>query len=127
MHTATRRPKSNLGVVMASLIAVIFAAGIAAISLRAQAADDTVATYVCHPATAGGTPNAQMTGGSSTALECRTVSLGLKMSDGSMHMIGETSAKRASGPDLSKALTPGQVNDAWVKWTEATFNITHSP
>lgn len=127
MPIKTRRPAGNLWLAMTSLIAVVLAAGIAAVSVRAQAADDTAVTYICHQATAGETPNAKMTAASSTALECRAVSLGLKMSNGSMRMIGEVSTKRTSGPDLSKALTPGQVNDAWVKWTEATFNITHSP
>ena len=66
-----------------------------------------------------------MTAGSDTTLECRAVSMQLKMSDGSMHTIGRVTAKPNTGPDLSKALTPQQVNDAWVKWTDAMFHVTH--
>jgi len=31
-----------------------------------------------------------------------------------------------TGPDLSKALTPQQINDAYVKFIEQTFHIDHT-
>jgi hypothetical protein len=109
-------------------LAAVAAIAVGAFASRAQAAGGDGATYLCRAVATGETPNAAMTAGSSTALECREVSLGLKMSDGSMRTIGRvTATSKVVGPDLSSALTPQQVNDAWIRWTAATFNITHSP
>jgi len=48
------------------------------------------------------------------------------MSNGSMKMIGHVSSHSSGGPNLSKALTPEQINDAWVKYIDTTFNVTHT-
>ncbi|MBV9101941.1 MAG: hypothetical protein JO060_00015 [Candidatus Eremiobacteraeota bacterium] len=83
--------------------------------------------YICHPVASGETVNAKMTATSGASLSCRVVSMKLKMSDGSMRTIGRVTAESHGGPDLSNALTPGQVNDAWVKWLDDMFHVTHTP
>jgi hypothetical protein len=94
-------------------------------------ADDTQAgtTYVCRPSATDETPNAKMMAATNTALVCRPVELTLHMSGGNLRTIGQTTAKPANvvtGPDLSKALTPQQINDAYVRFIEQTFHIDHT-
>jgi hypothetical protein len=91
-------------------------------------ADDTVGRrFICRAIASGETPNAQMTANSSTQLICRPVQIQLKMSGGSLRTIGQTTAKSApDGPDLSQALTPEQVNDAYVKFIDREFHIDHN-
>jgi len=49
------------------------------------------------------------------------------MSGGSLRTIGQTTACSISaGPDLSNALTPQQINDAYVRFIEQTFHIDHT-
>jgi hypothetical protein len=126
MPAETRRTTRALQVVAVPLIVTVLAVALAALSVRVKAADDASGSmFMCRPAAAGETSNARMTANSDTALECREVSMKLKMSDGSMRTIGRVTAKTNDGPDLSKALTPQQVNDAWVKWIDAMFHVTH--
>jgi|HubBroStandDraft_2_1064218.scaffolds.fasta_scaffold454440_1 hypothetical protein len=91
-------------------------------------ADDTVGQrFICRAIAIGETPNAQMTADSSTQLVCRPVQIQLKMSGGSLRTIGHATAKSApDGPDLSHALTPEQVNDAYVKFIDQEFHIDHN-
>jgi hypothetical protein len=124
MSEVTRKSTPTLRVIAASLV-VTLAAALAALTLQARAADEATATYICRPAAAGGPSNAKMTAGAT--LECHVVSMALKMSNGKMETIGQASSHMEHGPDLSHALTPGQINDAYVKWIEAMFNITHTP
>jgi len=111
----------------APLVAALAVVSLSAFPAPALAADDQPSmTYVCRPAIAGEFPNAQMTANGDEALTCRPVGIALKMSNGSLRIIGRTDAQTRTGPDLSKALTPGQINDAWVKYIEKTFNIQHT-
>lgn len=94
-------------------------------------ADDTQpgTTYVCRPSASDETPNAKMTAATNTTLVCRPIELALRMSGGGLRTIGQTTARPANiltGPDLSKALTPQQINDAYVKFIEETFHIDHT-
>jgi hypothetical protein len=126
MSSETRRMTRALQLVAVPFIVTVFAGALAALSVRVQAADDaTGSMFMCQATAAGGTSNARMTAGSDTALSCREVSMRLKMSDGSMRTIGRVTAKPNDGPDLSKALTPQQVNDAWVNWIDSMFHVTH--
>ena len=127
MPAVTPRTTRALLAVVAPLMVTVLAGTLAALSVRAQAADDAAGqVYICHPAVSGQPANAKMTASSDVALSCREVSMMLKTSDGTMHTIGQATATSRTGPDLSNALTPGQVNDAWVKWCEVMFNITHT-
>ncbi len=83
--------------------------------------------FICRTIAGGETPNAQMTASSSTQLICRPVTIVLKMSAGSLRTIGHTTATSTlDGPDLSHALTPEQVNDAYVKFIDQEFHVDHS-
>ena len=124
---ATRRELS-LRTVTALLAAIVVAGTLATLAVRARAADTVSdAVYVCRPTASGETANAKMTAGSSVSLACHLVSMRLKMSDGSLVTIGRVSANARPGPDISKGLTPQQVNDAWVKWLDDMFHVTHTP
>jgi hypothetical protein len=84
----------------------------------------TTATLICRPAMPGESGNATMTK-SSITLTCRTVAIAMKLSDGKMMVIGDTKAKDPlAGPDLSKALTPGQIADTCARYFEKVFNVT---
>jgi hypothetical protein len=84
------------------------------------------ATLLCRPATATEHANAQLTD-PATGLLCKPFTIAMKTSDGTMHVIGTTVASNATqGPNLEKALTPQQVNDAWVRYLDTTFRIEHS-
>ena len=109
-----------------ALITTFIAGALGTLAVRTMAADtppDSV--FICHAVTGSETSNARMTASSDTALECRAVSMKLKMSNGSMRTIGQVTAKSNSGPELSQALTPAQVNDAWIKWLDMQFNTEH--
>lgn len=112
--------------IVATLVAgAVFAAP--AISRADDAQPGT--TYVCRPSASDETPNAKMTAATSTTLVCRPIELTLRMSGGGLRTIGQATARPAnllSGPDLSKALTPQQINDAYVKFIEETFHIDHT-
>jgi len=128
MSREVRRVTRDLRVLTMLLTLTVIISTVVVFSARARAADDASnLVYVCRPVTAGETSNAQMTAASGTALECHPVSMTLKLSDGSLRTIGIASANSRKGPDLSTALTPGQVNDAWVDWLEAMFSVTHTP
>ena len=130
MLVQTRRMNRMLALVVVPLGALVAAAALTGFPAGSRAADDTAAgsaTYVCRTIETGETANARMLAATPAELTCRPISLALKMSNGSMKMIGTVSAKRTSGPDLSSALTPGQVNDAWVKYVDETFHVDHSP
>jgi len=114
-------------VAAAPLIAVALAGIIATLPAPARADDDSSGiTYVCRLAVAGENSNARMTRNSDSLLTCAPISIAVKMSNGSLHTIGHVTTKAPSGPDLSQALTPGQVNDAWVKYIESTFHVDHT-
>jgi hypothetical protein len=113
----------SLTVAAASLVATL-AAGVRTASFTRAA--EPPAMYVCRTAAAGEKANANMTAGPAE-LVCRRVSLMLKMSGGSLRTIGHaTATSDPGGPDLRKALTPQQVNDAYVKFIEQTFHIDHT-
>ena len=123
-QTKTIRP---FALVAVPVLAAGVAGVLAAFTQITRAADDTAAaTYICHPAADGQTANAEMKN-TSTALVCHAVSLELHMSSGKMRVIGTVSAKPATSPDFSNALTPAQVNDAWAHYIMTTFNVEHSP
>jgi hypothetical protein len=120
MRTQSRRARFALTApLMAALVAGAFAA--------ARADDTPGQRFICRTIASGETPNAQMTAASSTQLICRPVTIALKMSGGTLRTIGWTTAKSVpDGPDLSRALTAGQVNDAYVKFIDQEFHIDHS-
>jgi hypothetical protein len=123
MATSARR--STVVLVAASLVTMV--AATALVFAPARADDVSSGTqYVCRAITTGETPNAQMMAGA-PRLICRPVNIVLKMSRGSLRTIGSATANTtASGPDISKALTPQQINDAYVKFIEQTFHIDHT-
>jgi len=84
------------------------------------------ATLLCRPALASETASAKMIV-SSTTLVCKPFAVRLRMGDGEMKVIGNAAAKPASGPDLSGALTPQQINAACARWIEQTFHVDRSP
>jgi hypothetical protein len=59
-------------------------------------------TYVCRPSASDETPNAKMTAATSTS---------------GLRTIGQTNRE---------ALTPQQINDAYVRFIEQTFHIDHT-
>src|SRR5271154_6146608 len=66
-----------------------------------------MATMICRPAQATETANASMTK-TSTGLVCEPFAVAMKMSDGAMKTIGNTTVKANPGPDFSGALTAQQ-------------------
>jgi hypothetical protein len=120
MHTQPRRLRL-------ARAATLVAALIAAASAPVRADDTSGQRFVCRTIVGGETPNAQMTAASATQLICRPIEITLKMSGGSLRTIGRTTAKTAAdGPDLSQALTPEQVNDAYVRFIDQEFHIDHN-
>jgi hypothetical protein len=112
----------------APLLAGLIAALAANLPAPVRAADEaSTMEYICRPVVAGETGNAKMTAASETTLKCKPVSLALKMSTGTMHMIGHVTATSPTGPNYTGALTPAQLNDAWVKYIEETFHVQRSP
>ena len=109
-------------------LAALGIGALAALPALIHAADEqTSQTYVCHAVVAGESANARMTVSSNAALTCRPINIALKMSNGSMRTIGHVGSKMTKGPDYSSALTPAQINDAWVKFIETAFSVNHSP
>ena len=124
---ATRNRGINL-LSTAPVVAAVIVGALGALPARTQAADGQPgAMYVCRAAIDGENGNAQMTSGAGTTLVCRQVSATLKMSSGALKTIGRVTATSSNGPDLSNAITPGQINDAWVKYFAETFHIVSSP
>jgi hypothetical protein len=109
------------------LLAAVVSAVAVALPAPARAADEPAMMYICRPVASGEAGNAKMTAASETALKCKPVGLKLKMSTGTMETIGHVSVTSSSGPNYSGALTPAQINDAWVKYIEATFHVERSP
>jgi|SRR5580658_486407 hypothetical protein len=111
--------------IAAAVVGILGAGALIAVPAAIRAADSGSSDmYVCRQAMSGETATAKMMS-SSTTLVCRPVSLTLKMSSGTMRTIGRVGSK-PWGPDLSKALTPQQMNDAYVKFIEQTFHIDHT-
>ena len=84
------------------------------------------ANLICRQAHADEAVTARMVS-TSTTLVCRPIAISMRMSDGSMKIIGDVTAKPQSGPNFSKALTPQQMQEACEKWLEAVFHIDRSP
>jgi hypothetical protein len=84
------------------------------------------ASLICRQARADETVTARMVSTSMT-LVCRPIAVSMRMSDGSMKIIGDVTAKPQSGPDFSKALTPQQMQEACEKWLETVFHIDRNP
>ena len=90
--------------------------------------------WVCRPADAQNAQNASMTG-SSRALACRPINLTLHAANGVTIVIGTPAAAQSTAqttasaprtvavesPQYNAALSPAQLNDAWVKNTYAVF------
>jgi hypothetical protein len=85
----------------------------------------TDATYICRQAYADEAATARMVSNSAT-LVCRPIAVSMRMADGSMKIIGDVKAKPQPGPDFSKALTPGQVQEECTRWLETLFRISHT-
>jgi hypothetical protein len=119
--------RTRLGA-LAPLIVAVGIGALAASPALTRAADALSAqTYICHAAGTGETPNARMTGSAATALSCHLVVIEARMSNGSLHTIGRVGTKMMKAPDYSSALTPAQINDAWVKFIDTAFSVNHSP
>lgn len=67
-----------------------------------------MAAMICRPAAGTEHGNAMMTG-SRQMLMCKTLAPGM--------------AEGKAGPDISKALSPAEVNAAWQRWVNAQFEI----
>jgi hypothetical protein len=87
--------------------------------------DAMEASLICRQAYPDETPTARSLA-TSTTLVCRPIAISMRMSDGSMKIIGSVGAKPQPGPDLSKALTPQQVQEACAKWLDSLFHISHT-
>jgi hypothetical protein len=61
--------------------------------------------------------------GQGPSLLCRPFSVGLRLDDGSMKVIGSVTSRPVAGPDFAKTLTAQQANDAWNTWIEEKFQI----
>ena len=83
-------------------------------------ADQAAERWVCRRAPDATTQNATMGDAAGTALVCRPLRIEARMmTDSTMVRIGSTRAKPAAdGPDLSNALTPAQINDAWARFVQ---------
>ena len=81
-------------------------------------ADQASERWICRRAPDATTQNAAMGDTARTALTCRPLRIEARMSDNAtMVRIGSVRAKSAAAaPDLSNALTVGQVNDAWARF-----------
>lgn len=90
----------------------------------ALTADQAAERWVCRRAPDASAQNAAMADAGRTALICRPLRIEARMmSDSSMVRIGSTRAKTAAdGPDLSNALTPAQINDAWARFVQRQLN-----
>jgi hypothetical protein len=80
------------------------------------------ATFICRPALADESATAKMVA-ASTSLVCRPFAVRVHMSDGTMKTIGSVTTKAMPGPDFSSALTPQQVNAAYLRWVEKALDI----
>ena len=86
----------------------------------ALTADQAADRWVCRRAADPKDQNAAMADADKTALVCRPLRIEARMmSSNTMVRIGSTRAKAAAdGPDLSQALTPAQINDAWARFVQ---------
>ena len=75
----------------------------------AMAAHAPMATMLCRPAEAKEHGNAMMSDAHEGGMVCKSLPA----------MTGD----KRMGPDVSKALTPAQVNEAWQKWLNAQLSI----
>jgi hypothetical protein len=107
--------------------AAVLSAGWSPQSAAAQSAapNRTEATYVCRQANTDENATARMVS-NSTMLVCRPIAVSMRMPDGSTKIIGDVRAKPQPGPDFSKALTPGQIQEECAKWLEGLFHISHT-
>jgi predicted GNAT family N-acyltransferase len=60
---------------------------------------------------------------SATTLVCRPIAVAIRGDDGKLRTIGNVAAKPVRGPDLSQALTPQQIDGAYMRWLEKVLNI----
>ena len=80
---------------------------------HAMPAPEMMGTMVCRTAHAGEKPSATMMG-QGTALVCKPVADMMK-------------AGKMAGPDLSKALTSQQADEAWQKWVAQVLVVPVTP
>lgn len=109
--------------IAATIVALLAVTGFAVTTARADAPPTM---YVCRTVESGDTANAKMMSG--PTLVCRPETIQLHMSGGSMKTIGRVMSEKRdilTGPDLSKALTPQQINDAYVKFIQEAFHVDH--
>jgi len=115
-----------------ALLAFSVALASSSTTLNAQTTTQTskLATYICRPAQPDETATATMASGA-MKLECRPFAVNMRMSDGSMKTIGNTTVKPQPGPDLSHALTAQQIQEACVAWLYQVLKIepatVHTP
>jgi hypothetical protein len=84
--------------------------------------DQAARRWICRAATDVQNENATMTNAERTALICKPLRIEVRMSNSTMVRIGSTHAKPVpDGPDLSHALTPAQINDAWARFLKMQF------
>jgi len=111
----------NLGLaVLSSLVTVVAAQGVAL--AESTPGPTPYATLVCRAARTGEQPNATMVA-NTTPLLCKTID-----PRGSMKTIATVEAKTARelGPNLSMTLSSEQINEAWERYLQQTFNIDRS-
>jgi hypothetical protein len=108
--------------ILASLLAIAAAAVIATPVL----ADDSAPPLTCHVAAAGEKPTAMAKMSDSKTMMMVCVPTQMMMAS-AMKTIGTVAAKtRHYGPNIDGLLTTMQIDAAWKKWTDETFNI-HAP
>jgi hypothetical protein len=90
----------------------------------------TMSTFVCRESLPSEAPTAKMMV-SGTELVCRPIAVAIRGDDGKLRTIGNVTAKPVPGPDLSRALTPQQIDGAYMRWLEKVLNVDpqvyHSP
>ena len=116
----TRTARALAVAVLAGAALAIGAYGRSDAQGTALSADEASERWVCRRAADATTQNATMADAGHTALICRPLRIEARMmADSTMVRIGSTRAKpSAEGPDLTNALTPAQINDAWARFVQ---------
>jgi hypothetical protein len=79
------------------------------------ASDRSSERWICRRADSSAKANATMTAPATIQLQCRSVEIVMRPGGAGMTVIGSVHASsRLVAPAYSSALTPAQVNDAWM-------------
>ena len=88
----------------------------------ALSADQASERWICRQSDDLAASDATMNDAGRTRLICRPLRIEARLSDNTMMRIGSTRSKAIAGPALSNALSPDQINDAWVRFVMKQLN-----